>query len=110
MAWTVIYDRMGKNPAYFKDGQVATREEFEAVFPPKPLGVPAVAAPSSWPMTSMALAVHPEQVAEANERNRAHGVGVTYDETGLAHVPDRAERKKLLKLEQMHDNHGGYGD
>lgn len=110
MAWTVIYDRAGKNPAYFKDGEVSTREAFEKAFPPKPLGAPAVAAPSCWPMKSVALAVHPEQVAEATERNRRHGVGVTYDPTGMAEIPDRGERKKILKLEGLHDNHGGYGD
>lgn len=71
---------------------------------------PLVAGASCWPMTSQALAVHPEQVGEANERNRVHGVGVQYDPTGLAHIPDRAERKKLLRLEGKHDNNGGYGD
>lgn len=108
--WIVVTDRLGRNPAYFRDGVVATKEEFDAAFPSKPIGAPEVPSTSAWPMTSMALAVHPEQVAEANERNKVHGVGVRYDETGLAHLPDRAERKKLLKLEKFHDNQGGYGD
>ncbi|HVK10860.1 MAG TPA: hypothetical protein VM597_18975 [Gemmataceae bacterium] len=110
MAWTVIYGRGGENAAYFQDGVARTKDEFDAAFPPKPLGAPAVAAPSSWPMKSVALAVHPDQVAEAIERNRRNGVGVTYDATGMAEIPDRGERKKILKLEGLHDNHGGYGD
>ncbi len=57
------------------------------------------------------LAVHPDQVDLATERNRLHGVNVTYDrEYGRAIIPDRHERKKLLKVERFHDNDGGYGD
>ena len=60
--------------------------------------------------TSEALAVHPDQVGEANERAKRHGLGTKYDRNGFAHIPDRADRKRLLRLEGMHDNHGGYGD
>lgn len=63
-----------------------------------------------WPMVSEALAVHPSQVATANARNKRHGVNVVYDKNGAAHIPDRGERKRLLKLEGFHDNNGGYGD
>ncbi len=64
-----------------------------------------------WPMTSEALAVHPKQVEQANARNKRHGVNVVYHpKTGCAIIPDRAERKRLLRLEAMHDNRGGYGD
>lgn len=67
--------------------------------------------PSGWPMTSQALAVHPSQVAEANERNRRHGLGTRYDPaTGNAIIPDRTDRKRLLRLEGFHDKSGGYGD
>jgi hypothetical protein len=57
-----------------------------------------------------ALAVSPKQVAEANARLKRHGIVGAYDPTGNIHVPDRANRKKLLRLEGMHDNNGGYGD
>lgn len=57
-----------------------------------------------WPMKSEALAVHPNQVAEANERNRKAGVSVTYEPgTGLAVIPSPHERRKLMKLEGVHD-------
>jgi hypothetical protein len=63
-----------------------------------------------WPMVSKALAVHPKQVAQANARNKRHGVNVVYDPTGHAHIPHRAERKRLCKLDGFHDNNGGYSD
>lgn len=66
--------------------------------------------PSCWPMKSDALAVHPSQIKQANERNRRNGVNVTYAKNGQAIIPDRKERKKLLKLEGFRDNNGGYGD
>lgn len=112
--WTVIYDRMGKNPAYFKDGAVATEEQFHAEFPPKwrddQIGAPNGHNAGCWPQESMALAVHPDQVAEANARNAAAGCAARYREDGMAVIPDRAERKKLLRIEGLHDYHAGYGD
>lgn len=60
---------------------------------------------------SDALAVHPDQVELAEQRNKLHGVNVAYDrEDGRAIIPDRNERRKLLKLEKFHDNDGGYSD
>lgn len=112
--WTVIYDRLGKNPAYFKDGQVATAEEFAAGCPAKwrddAGGAPGGHGASCWPMTSMALAVHPEQVAEANARNAASGCAAYYRPDGMCVIPDRKERSKLLTIEGKVDYHAGYGD
>ena len=66
---------------------------------------------SGWPMYSEALAVDPSQVEEANARNKRHGVPVVYDpKNGKAVIPDRAARKKLLRLEGRHDKQGTYGD
>lgn len=67
--------------------------------------------PSCWPMTSTALGVHPSQVKEAMERNKAHGItGVSYDEDGDAILSDRGARRDLMRLEGFHDRNGGYGD
>lgn len=68
--------------------------------------------PSCWPQYSDALAVHPEQIPLAMERNKLHGVrGVSYDPlTGQAILADRRARRDLMKVEGCHDNHGGYGD
>lgn len=108
MAWTVIRDRDGNNPAYFKDGEVATKEEFDAAFPPKELGVPGGTRPSTWPMESVALGVHPNQVEAARARNKAAGINVDYTPEGKAVIPDNGARKAILKAAQMHDNAGFY--
>jgi chloramphenicol 3-O-phosphotransferase len=106
----IKYGRTGATNWYIDDVEV-TKEEYDKRFPAKELGEPMAHAPSIWQdHTSDALAVHPDQVAEATARNRRHGISVTYDENGTAHIPDRAERKKLLRLEGMHDNGGGFGD
>lgn len=71
---------------------------------------PDAPAKAGWPKESYALAVHPKQVGQANARNARHGIATRYRADGMAIVPTRADRKKLLKLEKMRDNSGGYGD
>lgn len=66
--------------------------------------------PSCWPQRSLALSVHSRQVEKARERAKRHNLGVEYLNDGTAIIADRAERKRLLKLEGMHDNEGSYGD
>lgn len=63
-----------------------------------------------WPLLSEAMAVHPKQVKEAQARAKRHGINVVYQKDGRVLIPDRAERKRLLKLEGFHDKQGGYGD
>lgn len=58
---------------------------------------------SGWPLISDAMGVHPKQVEQANARNKRHGVNVTYKKNGQAVIPDRGERRKLLKLEGFVD-------
>lgn len=65
---------------------------------------------TTWPMKSEALAVHASQVEQANDRNKRHGIAARYDKQGFCHIPDRADRKRLLKVEGFRDNSGGYGD
>ncbi len=106
----------GTKRRYFLDDREVTAEEFHAEVPTRIDDLlreglaPGGHLPSCWPMKSMALGVHPKQVQEANERNKRNGVDVTYDRNGRAVIPDRNERKKLLRLEGFRDNNGGYGD
>jgi hypothetical protein len=99
---------------YFVNDTEVTEAEFAAAFPPKELvaGDEVLAdSTSAWrDFKSEALAVHPDQVAEANTRSKAHNLGVVYDKQGFARIPDRAARRRLMRLEGVHDNHGGYGD
>ncbi len=97
---------------YFLAGEEVTEAAYRAVYPLPEAGQapPASVSCSAWPLISDALAVHPKQVAEANARNRKAGVHVTYQADGRAVLPDRNERRKLLRLEGCHDKQGGYSD
>jgi hypothetical protein len=95
---------------YVLDGKEVSREEFLAVFPDKPVGCGNSHLSSCWPMYSEALAVHPDQIQQANERAKRHGLDVEYVKGGIAKIGSRNDRKRLLKLEGFHDNQGGYGD
>ena len=67
--------------------------------------------PKGWPKESVALSVMKNQVKEANARAKKHGLtGVYYEPSGKCILSDRGARRDLLRLEQMHDNNGGYGD
>jgi hypothetical protein len=63
-------------------------------------------ASAGYPIKSQSLGVGRRQVAAANARNKKAGVQARYDEKGVCHVPTAADRKKLLKVERMHDNQG----
>lgn len=98
---------------YFVDKAEVTAEVFVRLFPDHVFrpGERVIGHSSAgWPMESQALAVHADQVAEANARNARHGVATRYKKCGTAVIPDRGDRRKLIKLEGYRDNSGGYGD
>ena len=71
---------------------------------------------SAWPMKMNSLGVHPSQVKDAIERNKKHGVHVTYDKKGTPIVADRRQRRELMKIEHQNlpggirDKSGGFGE
>ncbi len=100
---------------YWLDGKEVTEAEYEAAFPSKleellEAADVMIEGGGHWPILSDGLGVHPEQVDEANRRNKAAGVAVEYNHKGQAVIPSRGERRKLLRLERCHDKDGGYGD
>jgi hypothetical protein len=97
---------------FFLSRAEVTEEEYRAVYPlPEPgTGVPGGPSASGWPLKSDALAVHPSQIAEANERNARAGCSVRYQEDGRAVIPDKGEYRKVLKIEGYHNRDGGYCD
>ena len=113
MRGRVIY---GTKNRYFLEGVEVTQAEWDKAFPSKldDLLEDRTILPANtktcWPMRNKALAVHRRQVAEANARNKRHGVKVQYDADGTAIVPGRGEYRDLCKLEGTHMNDGGYGD
>ncbi len=52
----------------------------------------------------------PMTILELRERNAKHGLDVEYRPDGKPVLRDRAQRRKLLRIEGKHDNQGGYSD
>lgn len=103
----IVWGPRGTKRFYINDKEV-TEEEWHARFPSKIDDLlagyfPQVQSPEGWPKRSLALAVHKDQVAEANDRNKKHGIGTRYDTDGTAVIPDNGDRRKLLKLEGFVD-------
>lgn len=109
MSGRIVFGRTGTR--YYIGEREVEKAEFDQRFPSKGIEAPMAANASIWNgFQSEALACDPSQVAEMNERNRVNGVGARYDKDGIAHIPDRADRRRLLKLEGYHDKAGGYSD
>lgn len=63
---------------------------------------------ATWPVVSkLGLACDPTQVDEMNQRNRKHGIQVSYRPDGAAIIPDESNYKKLRRLEgfRMRDSY-----
>lgn len=110
MRTKIVYGPGGKK-LFFIDGEEVTAEEYAATVHPwkikdllSKMRPPGGTQAAGWPKTSLALACHPEQVAEMNARNKQHGVGTRYSADGVAHVPDAADFRRLQRLEKVHDN------
>jgi hypothetical protein len=109
----VVDGKIERVPAYefFIDGEPVTEAAYKALFPDQ-AGLPMMAGISHahWPQRSKAFAVHRKQVKVANARNERLGLSTRYDDSGVAIIPDRAERTRLSKAEGFFDNDAGYGD
>lgn len=109
-----VFGEFGRPDRYEIDGQEVTRAQYDAAFPDKPVAEACGdgAGLVAWhrPVLSDGLAVHPEQVPEAMERDRRHGINTQYDAEGRPVLTDRGMRRRLLKSLNMHDGDGGYGD
>jgi hypothetical protein len=112
-----MYDGMkldGEKWVFLLDGKEVTEEEYRRRYPlpeSRPGDIVGGTPTRGWPIRSTALAVHPEQVDEANARNKQAGINVRYEPgTGVAIIPDRQERRKLLKEERVvdRDSYTGY--
>lgn len=88
-----------------------TKAVFDEAFPPKPIGVPAVEATWAAPIESEAMACTTRQIPAMMERNAKEGLRVDYNpETGAPILRSREERRRLMRIEGLHDNQGGYRD
>jgi len=66
--------------------------------------------PSTWPMKSSALAVHPTQRQQYMKFASEHGVPTHFDERGKPEFTGKLHKKKYAELVGATDFDGGYGD
>jgi hypothetical protein len=94
---------------YFIDGREVSKSEADASFPDQPLG-PCNTATGVKPKLSDALAVHPDQVQEATEHAKRHGVPTEFTQDGRPIIRSRRHQKELIKVYGYRNKDGGYGD
>jgi hypothetical protein len=98
-------------PEFFIDGKRVSKKKFLAAFPDKALAeAPGGHRAGCWPIESMAVGVHPDQIPEAVAHSRSRGVPLEFTADGKAILTDRGHRREVLRTLGMHDNNGGYGD
>jgi hypothetical protein len=102
----------GKDKSYFVDGRQVSQDEFDSLVPDALSGTGRSGASlQSWqPILSDALAVHPDQVAEATLDAKRKGVPTEFMPDGRPILRTRQHRKEYLRAYGFHDNQGGYGD
>lgn len=106
-----IFGKLGKPDRFLVDGKEVTEAEYEAqmVRPAEPFK--GCASLIGWkPLVSDALAVHPDQVAEARADALAKGVPVDFLPDGRPVFTSRAQRKAYCKAYGFFDRSAGYGD
>lgn len=66
---------------------------------------------AKWPFESDAAGVHPDQVSEAQEHCRKHGVPTEFNpKTGNPVMRSRKHRREFHKVWGVKDRDAGYGD
>lgn len=111
MKGRIKFGEHGQPDRYFIDRNEVTKAEFDAAFPPKPLGDGSGLIGWHQPIESDALAVHPNQIVEVMERNKKHGLEIEYRaDDGRPILTSREQRRKLMRIEGVHDLQGGYSD
>jgi hypothetical protein len=99
----VIKGSVGKE-TYWIDRVEVTKEEFDAAFPDKPIGYGSGLIQWHKPVLSDALAVHPKQIKEAQERDRQHGINVEYLPDGRPKFTSEYQMRKAMKSLKVHRN------
>lgn len=95
---------------YFIDREEVTEKAYRKAIPEK-AGVPmfATAISEANPWKSDGLACHSSQVPAIIARNKARGLNIPYDRMGRPICTSAAQRKKLLKIERVHQLNSYYG-
>lgn len=100
----------GAGTTYWIDGVQVTKARFDRAFPDKSLA--GCASLVGWKhLESEALAVHPDDVAEATADAVKKGVPTDFNpETGAPIFRSREHRKEYMLRYGFYDRDGGYGD
>ena len=95
---------MRTDPVYLLDGKEVPAAEYFAHFPAAEsfAGLIPDHHGAGWPMASDALAVHPDQIAEARESAQKRGVSTDFLPDGRPVFTDPAHRLKYLKRYGFH--------
>jgi len=101
--------------SYYIDGREVTREEFvESGGRGDWLEAPPMVADTYTehdPLISDGCGVMKNQVADAREAIRVHGIqGASVLNNGQIRFTSRRARKEFLSMRGLHDNEGSYGD
>lgn len=90
-----------------------TERQFNRLVPSKPFGdgpitlggstKKQVGAGHTWPMKSLSLAVHPTQVAEANQHLKENGCSARHSPDGIMHIPDAGDKKRVMRAKNARD-------
>lgn len=86
---------------------------FDVLFPDKPIISGAdLNVSMGWkkPIESDALAIHPDQIPEAEAHAEKHGVPTQFIEDGRPIFTSREHRRKYMRSVGVHDRRGGYSD
>ena len=101
----------GNGWTYWLDGQEVTQAEFEKRYPPPKRSNGPSSLIGFKPLASDACGICPEQIPEAMEVDRAHGLGHTrYTPDGRPIFTSRSHRAKYLKSRLLFDRDAGYSD
>lgn len=64
----------------------------------------------TWPMTSYAAGVHPDQVPEMMKIDAENGVPTQYNSDGDPEFTSKSHRNMYCRVHKMHDRDAGYSD
>ena len=98
------------------NGKVVTKEELDAVLPPKKnwLDAPPMATDTYSehdPLISEGCGVMKTQVAETREAIKYHGIqGASVHNNGQIRFTSRRARKEFLQMRGLNDQDGSYSD
>lgn len=94
-------------PEYVLDGKPVAKDEFDAAFPDQiilPEQTLFTPSPAGWPMKSVAMAVHPKNLAVAREMDRKAGVPTEYTPRGRPVFTSERHKRAYCRIRGVHDN------